>query len=548
MPRKRSETSSDGVRSVPISGLPPSLHRNDPFPDLVILYINSDEIENETRRIRKAVKAQIVELKRSMERFGNRIPILVRGKNGRGRHEVIDGHARLAAARLLGAQMIPCIVVDDLPDAEIRRLALSLNKIQEAGKWDKEGLVLELGDLVALEDDYEIPGFEVPEIEAILLGDEDDTSDLADDLSDPGLWDGPAVTRLGDQWILGENSLICGSARDPAVYDLLFKGGLADVIWADPPYNVKINGHVRGAGQGFAEFAEASGEMTPTEFIEFLVETLGLASSHLKPGGILFCCMDWRHRDEMSAALRTIGLEVLNICVWVKSNPGMGSFYRSQHEWVFVARKPGARHRNNVALGVHGRNRSNVWFYAGATGGKADGDDDFSVHPTVKPLRMVRDALLDVSLPGELVLDPFFGSGTTPLAAERTRRRCVGIEIDPAYVDLTIRRWQAMTGDRAIHAVTGLPFGESGDDGETEDAEDARDVAQAAIVGAHRPIPIPIPILRRSSDEQGRQERGRQAGWIRQSSGPWEVQAWPVREPERQEEGKGSCPLPCRGR
>lgn len=232
-----------------------------------------------------------------------------------------------------------------------------------------------------------------------------------------------------------------------------------DVVWTDPPYNVKISGHVRGSGQGFAEFAEASGEMSPAKFKAFLVETLGHATNRLKHGGVIFSCIDWRHITDMLAALADLGLELLNICVWVKSNPGMGSLYRSHHELVCVAKKPGAPHRNNVALGVHGRNRSNVWSYAGATGGKADGDDDFSVHPTGKPLRMVRDSLLDVSLPGEVVLDPFLGSGTTLLAAERSRRRCVGIEIDPAYVDLAIRRWQDMTGDQAVHVVTRVPFG-----------------------------------------------------------------------------------------
>ncbi len=188
------------------------------------------------------------------------------------------------------------------------------------------------------------------------------------------------------------------------------------------------------------------------------MDTLGNAAAMIKPGGVLFACMDWRHVGEMTEALNALGLELLNICVWVKTNPGMGSLYRSQHELVFVARRPGAGHQNNVQLGKHGRNRSNVWRYAGATGGTADADDDFNRHPTVKPIRLVMDALLDVTGPSDLVLDPFLGSGTTLLAAERTRRRCIGVEIEPRYVDLGIRRWQEMTGGQAIHAESGASF------------------------------------------------------------------------------------------
>lgn len=481
---KENETSLNSAANPvvlePTSSTP--FRRNDLFPGLTVIWIATGEIDEAPRRVRRAVKAQGAALKRSIERFGNRVPILVRQKNGHGRYEVIDGHARLAAARMLGAKEMPCLVVDDLPDAEIRRLALSLNRIQEAGAWDTDELRLELGELIAIDDDYEVPGFDVAAIEAILLGDDDETSDPADDTSRA---EGPAVTRLGDLWQLGEHLIFCGSARDAAVYDALISGQSVDVVWTDPPYNVKIRGHVRGSGQGFAEFAEASGEMTQIEFNAFLVETLGHAASRLKPGGVIFSCTDWRHITDMVAALVALGLKLINICVWVKTNPGMGSHYRSQHEMVCVARKPGAPHRNNIELGVHGRNRSNVWSYAGATGGKADGDDDFSVHPTVKPLRMVRDSLLDVSVPGELVLDPLLGSGTTLLAAERSRRRCVGIEIEPAYVDLAIRRWQDMTGDQAVHAVTGLPFGAP--DGTAE--SDAEEAACGTAVPTNEAIP-----------------------------------------------------------
>ena len=244
---------------------------------------------------------------------------------------------------------------------------------------------------------------------------EGEEPDPADDISKQNQPGAPVVTQLGDIWRLGEHLVCCGSARGGASLTELLDGEVADVLFTDPPYNVKINGHVRKNGSGFAEFGEASGEMSRADFVAFLVETLGNAVAQLKPGGVFFTCMDWRHIDELTEALEALKVEVLNICVWVKTRAGMGSLYRSQHELVFVARRPGAGHQNNVQLGKHGRNRSNVWSYAGATGGRGDPDDSFDVHPTVKPIRMVMDALLDVSSPGDWVVDPFLGSGTTLL-------------------------------------------------------------------------------------------------------------------------------------
>jgi len=434
---------------------------NDLFRPVDILWIKIDEIVDAHRRMRKALTGQEEAVKRSIVRFGNRIPILVSGKNTDGKHRVIDGHNRLAAARLLGAVSLPCILVDDLPEMELRRLALSLNKLQETGGWDEEALHLEINEIIEIDGDYEIPGFSLPEIEAIRFGNmEVGEVDPADDLSGLGHQDALPVSKPGDLWVLGDHRLLCGSARDAIGLAAVLDGQVADAVFTDQPFNVKINGHVRNASSGFAEFAEASGEMSRETFIAFLSETLGNVAVLVKPGGILFACMDWRHVDEMTKALTALKLELLNICVWVKSYPGMGSLYRSQHEFVFVARKQGASHLNNIQLGKHGRNRSNVWHYPGATGGSVDSDDDFATHPTVKPIRMVMDALLDVTAPNDLVIDPFLGSGTTMLAAERTRRRCIGVEIEPAYVDLAIRRWQMMTGGQAAHAEMGYTFDE----------------------------------------------------------------------------------------
>ncbi len=430
--------------------------QNDLFRDLTFVWIAVNLIDARPRRVRKALKRQEAAVFRAIKRFGFRIPILVQQVPGGERYEVLDGHARLAAARLLDAENLPCILVDDLPDTEIRRLALSLNRLQERGEWDQDALHIEINELIELTSDLEFPGFEPPEIDAICFGAGDD-ADPVDDIDSIDA-EGPAVSRPGDYWILGAHQIWCGSAREGgAILDLL-GDRFVDAVFTDPPYDTKISGNVRSAKAGFNEFAEASGEMPREDFVAFLVETLGNARDALRPGGVIFACIDWRHIAEMTQAFKALDLEMLNICDWVKANAGMGGVYRSQHEFVFVARKPGAKHMNNVQLGVFGRNRSNVWHYAGATGGAIDPDDDHTVHPTAKPIRMVMDALLDVTASGELVFDPFLGSGTTLLAAERTRRRCLGIEIDPRYVDVAIRRWQEMTGAEAIHKATGETF------------------------------------------------------------------------------------------
>jgi len=438
--------------------------KNDLFQPLNVVWIDISEIKEAPRRVRKALEKQDKAVKQSIACFGNRIPILIDGK-----YLVIDGHARLAAARLFGAEKVPCIIVDDLPDQEVRRLRLSLNKLQETGAWDDDELRIEITELVDLDGDFEIPGFELPEIEAITFGGDDvGEDDPADNLDDVAAPSEPIVSQLGDVWILGDHQIVCGSSRDSSSIVACFKGEIADAVFTDPPYNVKVNGHVRGKASGFKEFAEGSGEMSRDEFVALLVDALGSAVAHSKSGAVVFACMDWRHHVEMDEALVKLGLELLNICVWVKTNGGMGSLYRSRQEFVFVAKKPGASHMNNVQLGQHGRNRTNVWEYAGATGGAKDPDDNWDAHPTVKPVRLVMDALLDVTAPGDLVLDPFLGSGTTLMAAERTGRRCVGVEIEPAFVDLAIRRWQKLTGRDAIHAESGHSFNEIASDASGE--------------------------------------------------------------------------------
>ena len=298
-------------------------------------------------------------------------------------------------------------------------------------------------------------GFELPEIDFRIQSlDASEDADLADEFPPVS---GPPVSRPGDLWILGDHRLLCGSALEASAYDVLLCGAKAAAIFTDPPYNVKIDGHVCGSGAiKHPEFAMASGEMTSEEFERFLCEAYKLIGAHAEPGAVVFACMDWRHMWEMLAAARAACFDPINLCVWVKSNGGMGSLYRSRHELVFVFRNGKAQHLNNVQLGRFGRNRTNVWNYAGANSfprkGRAKGLD---LHPTVKPIAMVADALLDSTKPDDLVLDPFCGSGATILAAERVGRRAYGIEIDPLYVDTTITRWERMIGAQAHHASGG---------------------------------------------------------------------------------------------
>jgi DNA modification methylase len=277
----------------------------------------------------------------------------------------------------------------------------------------------------------------------------------------PAAATGEPVSQPGDVWTLGRHRLLCGDALDPVAYTTLMRGKKADMIFTDSPYNVKIHGHATGLGANrHREFAMASGEMSYAEFQTFLLSACLLLARHSSDGSIHFFCMDWRHAGELLAAGRTVYSEHKNTCVWVKSNAGMGSLYRSQHELVFVFKNGQAPHRNNVQLGRFGRQRSNVWNYPGANamGRGTEEGNLLALHPTAKPIKLVADAILDCSARGDLVLDPFMGSGTTLMAAERVGRRCYGIEIDPLYIDTIIRRWQTQTGDVAVHEATGRGF------------------------------------------------------------------------------------------
>jgi DNA modification methylase len=268
-------------------------------------------------------------------------------------------------------------------------------------------------------------------------------------------------TRLGDVWCFGDSHrLICGDSTKSETYQQLLGDARAQMVFTDPPYNVPISGHVGGLGTiRHREFAMASGEMSQPQFTAFLQSVFGHLATYSVPGSVHFQCMDWRHCSEIMAAGAAAYTDLKNICVWAKNNGGMGSLYRSQHEFVFVFKSGTAPHINNVELGKHGRYRTNVWSYAGVNSFGGD-RSDLALHPTVKPVAMVADAIRDCSHRKGIVLDAFVGSGTTLIAAEKTGRRGYGIEIDPGYCDVTIRRMGAVCGLEAVLEATGQGFDE----------------------------------------------------------------------------------------
>lgn len=421
--------------------LPPAL-------DLKVVRQPISALRLEGRAARTHSDKQTRALVASIRRFGFITPVLVDELG-----VVLAGRARLVAAQQVGLTEVPTLRLDHLSPAEKRAYVLADNRIAELAGWSKEILALELKELSLLDADFEleITGFSALEIEALTI----DTGDEPEQA--PVIADGPAITRPGQIWQLGPHRLLCGDSTLLQSCQAVMAGGLADAVFTDPPYNVAINGHVR-TRPGSREFVMAAGEMSVDQFTAFLTKALAGIASVIKDGGVAYICMDWRHLRELDAAREANALELINLCVWDKGTGGMGSFYRSQHELVFVTRKGKTAHRNNVELGRHGRNRSNVWNYPGANM-SAEGRAELQRHPTPKPVALVSDALLDCTARSEIVLDPFCGGGATLIAAERTGRIARAIELDPLYVDAIVRRWQDETGQTATCAASSRPFG-----------------------------------------------------------------------------------------
>lgn len=413
------------------------------------------------RNARTHSRKQLKQIATSIERFGFTNPVLISDDG-----EIIAGHGRVEAAKLLGLRKVPTLALSHLSDAERRAYVLADNKLALNAGWDREMLAIELQGLIDLDFEVELTGFSLAEVDLVLdeAGDSDPEGSDAPEDHVPAI-SGTPVSRMGDIWLLGRHRLLCGDARDAEAMSRLMQGERADMVFTDPPYNVEIDGNVCGLGSvKHREFAFASGEMSEAEFTRFLRESLGTMAAVMRDGAIAFVCMDWRHMGEMLAAGNAVFSELKNLVVWNKTNGGMGAFYRSKHELIFVFKQGAAPHTNSFGLGETGRYRTNVWDYAGISSIGASRSEELAMHPTVKPVALIADAIRDCSRRGEIILDAFGGSGSTLIAADKTGRSARLVEYDPLYCDTIIRRWEGLTGKRAKLASTGAWFEDVADE------------------------------------------------------------------------------------
>ncbi|WP_269514032.1 site-specific DNA-methyltransferase [Brevundimonas subvibrioides] len=421
-----------------------------------IVYRSPNDIVLGDRRLQNHSQRQLRALVKTIDRFGFPVPVIL-DRNG----VLVCGHARVTAAKSLGLTEIPTISVAHLTDEEVRAFAIAENKLAKMSDWNRKAVKAEFEFLTSFEINFdtELTGFEMPEIELLLAGDEDQAENDADD--NAILAQAIAVSQIGDVWESSDDrlSIICGNSRSAATYNNLLQGRLADLVVTDAPYNCSITKFAGGGGKApRREFHEASGEMTDEEFRQFLSDQMTLCSEFSRDGSLHYGFMDWRNVSHVIDVGRTVFGTFVNLGVWRKTTGGMGGLYRSAHELCPIFKKGDTPHINNVQLGRFGRNRSNVWTHQGANTFRRGRDADLEAHPTVKPVELIKDIIKDASNLNDLVLDVFLGSGTTLLAAHRTGRRGAGIEIDPLYVDVAIRRIQKATGVKFVHRDTRQRF------------------------------------------------------------------------------------------
>lgn len=392
------------------------------------------------KNARKHSKKQLRQIAASIREFGFTNPVLIDEA-----HTILAGHGRVKAAKLIGMASVPCVRIEHMTEAQKRAYVLADNKLALNATWDEDLLAEELAALASIDAGFDlgITGFDIAEVDSLLsINKPEDDRDPQDDVIPANA---PARAQPGDIWQLGAHRLICGDSLDRATVNRLMAGETARMVFTDPPYNVPVDGHVGGSGKlKHREFAMASGEMSVGEFTAFLRRAFENLAAHALDGSIHFICMDWRHIAEVMAAAEGIYSELKNLIAWVKDSGGMGTFYRSRHELIFVYKLGTAPHTNSFELGQHGRYRTNVWEYRGAS------FEELKLHPTVKPVQMIADAIRDVSARGEIVLDLFGGSGSTLIAAEKTGRRARLCEIDPLYCDIILARYEVWAKDEAV--------------------------------------------------------------------------------------------------
>ena len=423
---------------------------------LSVEYVNTSEIKPYKNNPKIHKNKQIQQIVNSISEFNFNNPILVDENN-----VIIAGHGRLLAANHLNMLQVPVIKLTHLSDAQKKAYRIADNKLTENGEWDFDLLKIEFEDLSHLELDFnlDITGFDTADID-VMLDDSPKSTKLDEKANSvPFIPANEIVSKLGDIWQLGKHRIICGNSLEKESYSKLFVYKKAGMVFTDPPYNVKVDGHICGLGKiKHKEFSMASGEMSEEEFQNFLATSFSLLKEYSREGSLHYICMDWRHIKEIINA-GSVYDEFKNLCVWNKDNGGMGSLYRSKHELIFIFKNGKESHINNIELGSHGRYRTNVWDYPGANSFGKD-KNNLKFHPTVKPVEMVKDAILDVTTRNDIVLDAFLGSGTTLIAAEKCGRICYGVELEPLYIDTTIRRWESLTGTSAINLSSGKTYRE----------------------------------------------------------------------------------------
>jgi hypothetical protein len=419
------------------------------FQRLVIEYVSTEAIKPSPHRTKKSSAQQIDCVGACLARFGMTLPLVVNQHD-----RLIAGHAVWMAAKKIGMQEVPIVRRGDLSEDEARALALALNKLAEMSSWDEEVLQIELPYLLSIESSLDFSmhdiGFLTAEVDRIVglppgANPEEPLPKITPDTE--------AISCLGDMWHLGHHRLLCGDATQEASYLQIMGAERAQLVLSDPPYN-RRGRDISTRGE-HGTFVEGSGEMSSAEFTQFLSTTFKFFARYSADGALALTFMDWRHMREMLDAGESAFAELKCLIVWGKDVPALGSLWKSQHELIFAWKNGTAPHINNVELGRHGRNRGNLWLYPGANSSR---DPALKWHPTPKNVDLLVEAMLDCSHRNGIVLDGFLGSGATLVAAEQCGRRCYGIELNPHYVDQIIRRWEALTGQQAIHAATGLTF------------------------------------------------------------------------------------------
>jgi DNA modification methylase len=415
--------------------------------------VPTDALRPAPTPVRRHPKKQLAKVRKSLEAFGQVTPILVSSD-----WEIIDHELVWQALKEIGATHVDVIIVADKSPSELKALRLVLNRTALDALWDEQNLRSILEQLVEVDFDLDLTGFDTPEIDHYLNLDTPQAN-VEENGSDIPLVEAKAISTSGIIWALGDHRVGCGSATDLAFVSRLLNGKTANVCFVDPPYNIPVDGFITGKGRHrHREFVQGAGELSTDAYFALLRDSLLVLKECCVPTALVYACIDWRHVMEMTVAGRACDMPLYSICVWTKTNGGMGGIYRNAHELVCVFRAGNETPLDNVELGRHGRNRTNVWSYPGMSSFGKERDQLLGSHPTVKPVAMIADVFRDVTRRGDIVLDTFLGSGSTLMAAQETGRICCGVELDPLYVDVTIRRWQNATGRDAVLVETGEPF------------------------------------------------------------------------------------------